>query len=309
MPVMSSRDANVSSPPISPQVLDAARKRDLLVWGWLFLVAALLVSCGSTLFKLVELWESNPEYSHGFFVPLFTIGVLFSRRKEIEQSIQKKQSFYVVLLGTALVLLGGGIRVGGIFVRALSVEGVALPIMLSGVCFAAFGRVTAIRFLPVVGFLVFMIPVPGVVLNDVGMFLQGVATEASTICFQLAGIPAMNDGVVIALPNAELQIAEACSGIRMLITLAAMVSAYCIVSERTIFEKILLLFSVLPIAVTVNVLRIVCTGATYEYFPEWGDAIHSTAGWLMMIAGFLLLLLELKLFHHLFLSPDEDTAG
>ena len=308
MPVMSSRDANVSSPAVASQVLHSAHMRNLLGLGWLVLIAALLVTCGSTIAKLVELWGSNPEYSHGVFVPLFTLWIFYTRREEVQQSLRNKQSVSVVLFGVALILLGGGIRIGGIFARALSVEGAALPIMLLGIGFAALGWVTAIRFSPVVGFLVFMVPVPGVVLNDVGMFLQGVATEASTICFQLVGIPAMNDGVVIALPNAELQIAEACSGIRMLITLAAMVSAYCIVSERTTFEKVLLLLSVLPIAVSVNVLRIVCTGATYEYLPTWGNAIHEAAGWFMMIAGFLLLLLELRLFHHLFLPPDEDMG-
>lgn len=309
MAVMSSHDAKVSSPALNSKVLDSTITGNWLGLGWIFLAAGLLAACGSTLWKLAELWQSNPEYSHGFFVPLFTIWVIYARREEIQQSLGNRQSVWVVLLGTSLILLGGGMRVAGIFARALSVEGAALPVMFAGVCFAALGWKTALRFLPVVGFLIFMIPVPGVILNGVGMFLQGVATEASTICFQLVGIPAMNDGVVIALPNAELQIAEACSGIRMLITLAAMVSAYCIISERTPFEKALLLLSVLPIAVTVNVLRIVSTGATYEYFPGWGDAIHDAAGWFMMIAGFSLLVLELWIFRHLFLPSDEELNG
>jgi exosortase len=200
-------------------------------------------------------------------------------------------------------------RVAGIFARALSVEGTSLPIMLAGICFAALGRVTALGLLPAVMYLIFMVPVPGLLLNDIGLFLQGVATEVSTVCFQLVGIPAMNDGIVIALPNTELQIAEACSGIRMLITLAAMLSAYCIVSQRTPLEKVLLLLSAVPIAVTVNVLRIVITGAAHEYFPKWGAGIHDAAGWFMMIAGFLLLLFELWIFGHLFSPPDEAMDG
>jgi exosortase/archaeosortase family protein len=95
----------------------------------------------------------------------------------------------------------------------------------------------------------------------------------------------------------------------MLITLAAMVSAYCIVSERTLFEKALLLFSVVPIAVAVNVLRIVATGAAHEYLPSWADAIHDAAGWFMMLAGFLLLLFELWIFRHLFCPPNEESEA
>jgi exosortase len=275
----------------------------------LALVAVLLVACGSTISNLVELWDSNPEYSHGYFVPLFTLWIFYTRREEIRQSLREKQSAAVVLTGTALILLGGGMRVAGVFARALSVEGASLPVMLAGVCFAALGRVTALRLLPAVMFLIFMIPVPGVLLNDIGLFLQGVATEVSTVCFQLVGIPAMHDGIVIALPNTELQIAEACSGIRMLITLAAMLSAYCIVSPRTLFEKALLLLSAVPIAVTVNVLRIVATGAAHEYLPKWADGIHDAAGWLMMIAGFLLLLFELWIFRHLFSPADGEMDG
>jgi exosortase len=275
----------------------------------LALVAVLLVACGSTISNLVELWDSNPEYSHGYFVPLFTLWIFYTRREEIRQSLREKQSAAVVLTGTALILLGGGMRVAGVFARALSVEGASLPVMLAGVCFAALGRVTALRLLPAVMFLIFMIPVPGVLLNDIGLFLQGVATEVSTVCFQLVGIPAMHDGIVIALPNTELQIAEACSCIRMLITLAAMLSAYCIVSPRTLFEKALLLLSAVPIAVTVNVLRIVATGAAHEYLPKWADGIHDAAGWLMMIAGFLLLLFELWIFRHLFSPADGEMEG
>lgn len=309
MPVISSRDAGMQTPARGPEAIRPPIPTNRLGWGWLVLVAGLLVACHSTLFKLVELWERNPEYSHGFFVPLFTLWIFYTRREEIRQSLQEKQSAPVVLTGAALILLGGGLRVAGIFSRALSVEGAALPILLAGVCFAALGRGTAFRLLPAVGFLIFMVPVPGVLLNGLGRFLQGVATEASTVCFQLTGIPAMHDGIVIALPNTELQIAEACSGIRMLITLAAMISAYCIVSQRTSFEKVLLLLSAVPIAVSVNVLRIVATGAAHELFPKWGDGIHDAAGWLMMIAGFLLLLLELWIFGHLFSPAEEAMEG
>ena len=305
MPVISSRDAGARSPARGPETLSSPISSNWLGLGWLVLVAVILIACGSTVSRLVELWQSNPEYSHGFFVPLFTLWILYTRREEIQQSLWENQSAAVFMAGIGLILLGGGVRVAGIFTRALSIEGAALPIMLAGVCFAALGRVTAFRLLPALMFLVFMVPVPGLLLNDLGMFLQGVATEASTVCFQLVGIPAMNDGIVIALPNTELQIAEACSGIRMLITLAAMVSAYCIVSQRTPFEKVLLLFSVVPIAVTVNVLRIVATGAAHESLPSWGDAIHDAAGWFMMIAGFLLLSFELWIFARLFSPPEE----
>jgi len=61
---------------------------------------------------------------------------------------------------------------------------------------------------------------------------------------------------------------------------------------------------VIPIAVTVNVMRIVATGAAHEHWPKWGDAVHDAAGWFMMIAGFLLLLIELWIFRHLFSPPE-----
>jgi exosortase len=242
-------------------------------------------------------------------VPLFSLCIFFNRRDEFRQALRSKQSLSVVLAGITLILLGGGMRVGGIFARALSVEGAALSVMLAGVCFVALERGTALKLLPAILFLNFMVPVPGAILNDIGLFLQRVVTDVSTVGFQLVGIPAMNDGIAIALPNTELQIAEACSGIRMLITLAAMVSAYCILSQRTVFEKVLLLLSVAPISVVVNVLRVVATGAAYESMPKWGDRIHDAAGWLMMIAGFFLLLFQLWIFRHLFSSSDEAPDG
>lgn len=309
MPVMTSRDASAPNSVRSPEAPSSLSSNHWLGLGWALLVAILLVACGSTISKLVDLWSSNPEYSHGFFIPIFTLCIFYAHRDAIRESLRARQSAAALVAGVFLLLLGGGVRVAGLFSRALSVEGAAIPIMLAGVCFAALGRVTALRLLPAVVFLVFMIPVPGVLLTDLAMFLQGVATEVSTVCFQLVGIPAMHDGIVIALPNTELQIAEACSGIRMLVTLAAMVSAYCIVSQRTRLEKILLLLSVVPIAVAVNVLRIVATGAAHESLPQWSERIHDTAGWLMAVAGFLILLFELWTFRHLFSSPDAAAAA
>lgn len=272
--------------------------------GWLAVAVTLLVACRSTFAKLLDLWNSNPDYSHGFLVPIFTLGYLFVHRKEIGEMSRQKQSWLVVASGLGLILAAGALHVVGVYSRALSVEGLSIPLLLSGIVLAALGK-PGLKVLPAVLFLVFMAPVPGVLVNRIAESLQFVATNASTFVFQLCGIPALDNGIVIALPNTELRIAEACSGIRMLITFVAMVVGYCIVSRNSLLEKLLLVLSTLPLAVAANVMRICATGAAHEFAPSWGDFVHDAAGMFMIVAGLLLLMAELWLFARLF-SPEAE---
>jgi len=135
--------------------------------------------------------------------------------------------------------------------------------------------------------------------------LQQVATVGSTYLMQLLGLPAVAEGNVIFLSESTLGVAEACSGIRMLMSFFALTTALCFVIDRSLWEKCLVWLSAPLIAIVANVLRITATGLAYEFgSAKLADLIfHDLAGWLMMPVGLGLLWLEFLL-----LSPCFDRG-
>ena len=109
----------------------------------------------------------------------------------------------------------------------------------------------------------------------------------------------------------EINIVEACSGLRMLVIFFALATAVVLLIRRPLWQKISIVASALGIALVVNVLRITATGVLFETVgSEWARAVfHDLAGWLMMPVALVFLGLELKLLTHLILEPDGAGPG
>jgi exosortase len=150
---------------------------------------------------------------------------------------------------------------------------------------------------PAVVFLVFMVPLPGFLADQFSHPLQRIGTIAGTYVIQTIGIPAVAQGNVISVPHGELGVAEACSGLRMMMLFGAVCAGMALSVKRTALEKLMIIASAAPIAVLANIARIVVTALLYEIAgPEWGEMLfHDLAGWFMMPLAVLLLWLELEL--------------
>jgi exosortase len=170
---------------------------------------------------------------------------------------------------------------------------------------------------PAVLFLFFMIPLPGAVQGVASQQLQAVATRLSVFVIQTLGIPAVAQGNVIQLTEQPLEVARACSGLRMMMLFFAICIGAAFISHRPLWERLIMIASAAPIAVMSNVARIVLTAVLYEIAGRWpsvinletaSETIHNWAGYLMMPFGLLLLLVEMSLLSKLLIAPTSDRS-
>jgi len=278
---------------------------------WIFLAVALIVTAGlyfQVLRWMVNAWTGNPDYSHGFLVPFFAAYILWSNRKQLEESQDDEKSNSGVLWGSALIAAGLVMRGVGFYTMRPTVEAISLLLVVFGIILLFLGaRAWRWAWAPVL-FLVFMIPLPGFLSTQLAGALQKIATILSTVTLQLLGFTAFAEGNVIALSNGQIGVAEACSGLRMLYSFFALTAGACLLIDRTWVEKVIIALSAIPIAIIANCIRIVATGIAYEYFDgETAEHFfHDVAGWLMMPLGFLLLLIVLAILDRSLVVEQEE---
>jgi exosortase len=269
-----------------------------------FLVAAvglaiLLWAYGSTLGDLVERWSHDPQYSHGFFVPVFALFVLGMRGHP--------PAFRPSWWGFPVCAAGVLLRLAATYFYFDWLDQVSLLVCLTGL-FVLLGGRPALRWSwPAVAFLLFMIPLPYRLEVALANPLQRVATLASTYVLQTLGYPALAEGNSILLNDLTLGVVKACSGLSMLMTFFALSTALALVLKRRPLDRAIIVLSAVPIALAANVARITLTGVLHE--TVGGELAHSffhdLAGWFMIPFALVLLGLEIKLLSWLLVEPPS----
>ncbi len=245
-------------------------------------------------------WLHDPQYAHGYLVPLFALFLLW-RRRAMLAVVKPHCSWWGVLL----VLVGAALRVAAAYLYFDWLDAASLLPCLAGVCILL-GGWAALRWAwPAIAFLLFMIPLPFRIETAFGQRLQSISTLASTYTLQALGLPALSEGNTIVLPGGVIGVAEACSGLSMLATFFALATAVALVIRRPWLDKGVVLLSAAPIAVIANVMRIAATALAQEWFGRETahHVFHELAGWLMMPVALALLWLELRLLAFLLVVP------
>jgi exosortase len=264
-----------------------------------------------TFINLAEQWTSNPLYSHGFLVPGFAALLLWFRRDRIP-GIPLQASW----LALPFLLVGTVMRLAAVHFYLTYPDGASLLFMLFAIVLVI-GGWAAVRWTwPSILFLHFMIPFPGFVESNLLKPLQRIATLCSTNALQTFGFFAQADGNVIVLSEVEMGIVEACSGLKMISVFVALTVGACFVLHRPIWQKTVIAFSAIPIAVLCNVTRITVTGVLHEVVNhDIARGFHDDwSAFLMMPMALLLLLVELKLIDFVFIvdqvaSKSETPAS
>ena len=148
-------------------------------------------------------------------------------------------------------------------------------------------------------FLLFMIPLPALVFNQITFPLQILASQIAAFTLPVVGVPVLREGNVIRLPAMALEVAEACSGIRSLMSLVTLAVIYGYILERRWSVRILLALAAIPIAVAANSFRIVGTGLLVQYWdPEKAEGFfHTFSGWIIFIVSILMLFGVRRILH------------
>ena len=251
------------------------------------LAGLLTVLYHDILFRLGVQWYVDPNYSHGFLVPVLSAYFVWERRTRLAR-VMPRPSWWgagVTLLG--LLMLGIG-QVGA----ELFLQRVSLVVVLAGLVLLVLGRdaLTVLSF--PIAFLLFMVPLPAIVVNAVAFPLQGFAAQTATVCLLALDVPVLREGNVITLAKTSLEVAEACSGIRSLVSLLALGTVYAYFAENVRWKRWVIVAASVPVAIAANAFRVAGTGILAHYFGvEAAQGFyHDFSGWLVFAAAFILLL-------------------
>jgi exosortase len=291
--------AETSTPHPTP-----ARERMLLrPWQAVVLVTLLFCLYFPILERLVQQWWRDPNFSHGFFVPLFTAFVLWHDRSRLSavQLRPRWSGLGFLIIGLCALVLG---QMGAeVFLARIS-----LLIVLAGlvILFLGWGFFRAVLFPWAV--LVLMIPIPEIVFSQITFPLQLLASKVASTTLPWMGVPVLREGNVIVLPAMALEVADACSGIRSLMSLATLAIIYGYLMERSARVRVFLALAAIPIAVAANSFRIVGTGLFVQYWdPDKAEGFfHEFQGWLVFVVSLAMLYLLHRLIR--FLWPEKPGA-
>lgn len=269
-----------------PNEFSSLQWRILLV----LVVSLFLWSYWPTLVFLVQEWYRVPDYSHGFLVVPISFYFLWIRRDHFTQGPK-----VICWAGVSLIVLAVAVRLLGSIYYVEALQGWSIPIWIAGVVWMFFGWQSFLWSLPGIAFLVFMVPLPYSLENMLGVPLQNISTKISLFIMQCLGQPAIAEGTTISLGANTLEVARACSGLRIFFGITALAYAFILLFQRPIWTKLMLVLAILPITLVSNSLRIVSIGMFMQLgMDETAQHLsHDLAGVIMipMAAGLFALTL------------------
>jgi len=234
----------------------------------------------------VQWWE-DPNYSHGFLVPLFSAFLLWKDRAKL-RGLQPRGS----LLGLPLLLAGIGMLLLGDIGAENFLSRSSLIIILAGLVLFVLGPYVLRVVLFPLAFLFFMVPLPAIIFYAITFPLQHMAAVQAAWVLDLLGVPVLLDGNIIHLSQISLGVTEACSGIRSLISLMAGAIAWAYLLGPGRWTMALFAIATVPITVIANAGRVVMTGLIGQWFGvEYASGFfHEFAGWVVYMFALLCLI-------------------
>jgi len=258
------------------------------VYVWQIAVLGLLVLWlyWSTLAHMVGQWWNNPNFSHGFFVPLFSAFIVWQERDRLARlsALPSWSGLLLLAIGTLVLLVG---QMGAELFLSRS----SLLIVLAGLVVLFFGWEIFRGVLFAWAFLLLMIPIPSIIFNLITFPLQLLSSRVAAAVLPVFGVPILREGNVIILPSMALEVAEACSGIRSLMSLVTLAIIYGYLMERRLWVRCVLALASVPIAVMANSVRIIGTGLLVQYWdPDKAEGyFHASWGWIIFVISLILL--------------------
>jgi exosortase len=271
----------------------------LTFWNWTIVGGLIVVVYWHVISKLVEAWLEIPDYSHGILVPIFAAYLVWAKRRTLQKVELAPTWSGVVVIALALALL-----TLGEFGAELFISRISLIVLCAGLTLSFGGRqlLRELRFVLIV--LLLAVPIPAIILNQISLPLQELASELSTALLHRMGVPALRLGNIIELPSMRLEVADACSGIRSLESLFTLAIFYGYFFEKTFPRRLVLALASIPIAIAANAVRIFGTGMCIQYWDAERALgfFHQFSGWVMFLVSlgclsgvhFLMLLVPIR---------------
>jgi exosortase len=256
-------------------------------WRPALLIAVVAAVFEPTLAILGRQWWEDPNYSHGLVLPFLCAYIIWRQKEELSSIPTKPTVWGAVIVIASLILLLLGSLGAELFLSRMAFWGTSVGLVLY---FVGFPILRKLAF--PIGLFLLAIPIPALIYNEIVFPLQLVASSFATFCLELVNVmPVLREGNLLVLPGYTLEVVEACSGIRSLMSLVALAVAYGYFLEKRVWMRWLLVFFVFPLAIFSNGIRVFVTAILTHY---WGLAaaegfLHSFSGWAIFVVSMILL--------------------
>ena len=248
---------------------------------------------------LINAWSTDDNYSHGFFIVPLALYFAWERRKAITTAPIQPSMFGLVVVAGSLFLLVAGLLGAELFLSRVSIIGA-----LAGAVLFLFGwPLLRILMFPL-AFMLLMVPLPAIIFNKIAFPLQLLASHVGEYSIRSMEIPILREGNVLILANATLEVAEACSGIRSLISLITLGIVFGYFVDHRVWVRTVIALSAIPVAILANGLRVASAGVAAHNFGTAGveGLFHEFSGWVVFVLAFLMMFALQRLLQR-FLPP------
>lgn len=251
---------------------------------------------------IVNIWRTDEDYSYGFLIPLFSAYLLWNKRKVLH-NIRFKTAWPVLPFLIFFVLLS----LYGILGSSGNISMPAVPVLIILFTAFCFGMGTIRRLIMPLGFLVFMIRIPPSIEGSLGLYLKQISSKLGGAIISLFNISVNVSGNIIDLGVTQLQVVDACSGMRYLFPLMALGVVYAYLFEKVTWKRVFCVSATIPLAVLTNALRIGITGVLTNYYGKVvaEGFFHGFSGWILFMAALACLFLLGRI---LAFFPSEKSA-
>jgi len=237
--------------------------------------------------RLAQDWHDDPDYSHGYFIPFIVVYMIYSRRRQLAEAIAKPMNsgFLLLLVGLMFLVVG---KVGSEFFT----QRLSLLVVLLGLTAFLGGRPFLCLLTSPILYLIFMIPLPAIVWNQIAFPMQLFSTMLTEKIIYAMGIPVFREGNILHLADTTLEVVAACSGLRSLLTMFALAAALAFFSDFRPWFKVVLFFSAMPVAILANIIRLTGTAFLANIYGSRvaEGFLHEFSGLVVFFLGLAMLI-------------------
>jgi exosortase A len=266
-------------------------------------LGAVLLLYWSVIRSLVDAWSTDDNYSHGFFIVPLALYFAWERRARIIASPQEPSMFGLVVVAGSLFLL-----IAGLLGAELFLSRVSIILTLAGAILFLFGwRTLRVLAFPLL-FMLLMVPLPAIIFNKIAFPLQLLASHVGESSVRALDIPILREGNVLILANAKLEVAEACSGIRSLVSLFTLGIVFGYFVDNRVWVRTVIALSAIPVAILANGLRVASAGVAAHNYGTAGveGLFHEFSGWVVFVVAFLMMFALQRLLQRLTPPPMSN---
>ena len=249
--------------------------------------SGMLLAYWTVMTGLVDAWSNDDNYSHGFFIVPLAGYFAWERRARVLAAPVRPAWSGLALIAVSVMMLVAGTLGAELFLSRISLLGVTAGIILF---LGGWARLRVLLF--PLAFMLLMVPLPALIFNQIAFPLQLLASHVGESTISSLDIPILREGNVLILANATLEVAEACSGIRSLVSLFTLGIVFGYFADPRAWVRTVIAVSAVPVAILANGLRVASAGVAAHNYGTAGveGLFHEFSGWVVFIIAFLMML-------------------